>query len=89
MILYFYFSDKLQLQLARPHQLGMKPSTQDHEFGKYFTDHMLRIKWTEANGWGSPFICHLQNIDIHPASKVSTFSNFSCMFLNSNIFFPI
>jgi hypothetical protein len=31
---------------------------------------MLRIKWSEKNGWGTPLICQLRNFEMHPAAKV-------------------
>jgi branched-chain amino acid aminotransferase len=39
-------------------------------FGKAFTDHMLRIKWSTADGWEAPQITPLQPMLMHPAAKV-------------------
>ena len=41
---------------------------------------MLRIKWSEKNGWGTPLICQLRNFDMHPAAKVRTVPNDSYNF---------
>uniref|UniRef100_H3CN93 Branched-chain-amino-acid aminotransferase n=1 Tax=Tetraodon nigroviridis TaxID=99883 RepID=H3CN93_TETNG len=36
-------------------------------FGTVFTDHMLTIEWTEAEGWGAPRIQPFRNLSVHPA----------------------
>jgi hypothetical protein len=56
---------------ASPHELQEKPAVKDLSFGKHFTDHMLRIKWSEAKGWEAPVISKLHNMEMHPASKVT------------------
>ena len=65
------FSDDLKVEVISPHQLREKPPVKDLGFGKHFTDHMLRIKWSESKGWESPVICQMQNFQMHPAAKVS------------------
>ena len=64
------FSDDLKVEVISPHQLREKPPVKDLGFGKHFTDHMLRIKWSESKGWESPVICQMQNFQMHPAAKV-------------------
>ena len=66
------FSEDLKLNLVGASQLKSKPAVKDLGFGKHFTDHMLRIKWSEKHGWGTPLICQLRNFDMHPAAKVRT-----------------
>ncbi|KAF8794108.1 Branched-chain-amino-acid aminotransferase like protein [Argiope bruennichi] len=39
-------------------------------FGQVFSDHMLKIEWTESNGWGQPQITPLHYLPMHPGSKV-------------------
>ncbi|GBN36477.1 Branched-chain-amino-acid aminotransferase, cytosolic [Araneus ventricosus] len=39
-------------------------------FGKVFSDHMLKIEWTESDGWGKPQITPLHYLLMHPGSKV-------------------
>jgi len=63
-------SDELRFEPASPSDLKGKPPVEDLGFGKHFTDHMLRIKWTQSKGWEAPVICKLQNMEIHPAAKV-------------------
>lgn len=48
----------------------MKPPVSDLGFGKHFTDNMLRIRWNQKNGWGTPVICPLDEFRMHPAAKV-------------------
>ena len=74
------FSEDLKLNLVGTSQLKSKPAVKDLGFGKHFTDHMLRIKWSEKNGWGTPLICQLRNFDMHPAAKVRTVPNNSYNF---------
>ena len=69
-IIFKIFSEDLKLDLVGTSQLKSKPAVKDLGFGKHFTDHMLRIKWSEKNGWGTPLICQLRNFDMHPAAKV-------------------
>jgi hypothetical protein len=39
-------------------------------FGKYFTDHMVRIDWTAAGGWGEGAVVPYGPLSIDPASSV-------------------
>ncbi|CAL7945493.1 unnamed protein product [Xylocopa violacea] len=61
----------LSVRLAEPEQLQAKPNVSDLIFGKYFTDHMLKIFYHEAlGGWQAPEIVPFENLVLHPASKV-------------------
>jgi len=61
----------LSVRLAGPDQLNPKPDVNKLAFGKYFTDHMLKINYYESlNGWQAPEIMPLENIVLHPAAKV-------------------
>ena len=64
----------MKVEVIGPSQLREKPPVKDLGFGKHFTDHMLRIKWSEAKGWETPVICQMQNFSMHPAAKVRQFS---------------
>ncbi|KAJ1997946.1 branched-chain-amino-acid transaminase bat2 [Coemansia thaxteri] len=44
------------------------------KFGKYFTDHMLCIKYTEENGWEAPEIKPYGPLAIDPAAFVLNYS---------------
>ena len=39
-------------------------------FGKVLTDHMLKIKWSNAHGWHAPEITPAAPIPLHPFSHV-------------------
>ena len=68
----------MKVEVIGPSQLKEKPPVKDLGFGKHFTDHMLRIKWSEAKGWETPVICQMQNFSMHPAAKVRQFSCITC-----------
>ncbi|XP_058789122.1 branched-chain-amino-acid aminotransferase, cytosolic [Phymastichus coffea] len=66
----FKYAD-LSVRLAAPGQVQPKPNVSDLAFGKYFTDHMLKIYYHEAlGGWQIPEITPLENLVLHPAAKV-------------------
>ncbi|KAL0114980.1 hypothetical protein PUN28_010505 [Cardiocondyla obscurior] len=67
---YFKYSD-LSVRLAGLDQLSPKPDVNKLSFGKYFTDHMLKVHYYEGmNGWQAPEIMPFENIVLHPAAKV-------------------
>ena len=70
LINYFPTTSSDDLMIEPNHELKMKPAVEDLGFGKHFTDHMLRIKWTVTKGWGKPVISQLQDFRMHPAAKV-------------------
>jgi branched-chain amino acid aminotransferase len=39
-------------------------------FGRYFTDHMVRIDWSEADGWGDPEVVPYGPLTFDPATSV-------------------
>lgn len=61
---------KLEITPASPKKLKKKPLVKDLIFGKHFTDHMLRVKWTQDGGWDDPKIVPFQNFEMHPGAKV-------------------
>lgn len=66
---YFKYED-LRVKLAAPYQLQPKPDAKDLGFGKYFTDHMLKINYqVQLGGWQKPEIIPFENLSIHPAAK--------------------
>ncbi|PNF21393.1 Branched-chain-amino-acid aminotransferase, cytosolic [Cryptotermes secundus] len=66
----FKFAD-LSVHLASPEQLQQKPEVTALQFGKHFTDHMLKILYHESlGGWQRPEILPFENIVLHPAAKV-------------------
>ena len=48
----------------------VKPESSVLGFGKYFTDHMLLMEYTEGKGWHDARIEPFGNISLHPASTV-------------------
>ncbi|KAH6608568.1 branched-chain amino acid aminotransferase [Trichoderma cornu-damae] len=46
-------------------------------FGREFTDHMLAVEWTKADGWLEPRITPYQNLSLDPATCVFHYS-FEC-----------
>lgn len=62
--------EDLQVRLAAPYQLNPKPEVTDLGFGKFFTDHMLKINYfKQLGGWQKPEIMPFENLSIHPAAK--------------------
>ncbi|MBO7519953.1 MAG: branched-chain amino acid aminotransferase [Clostridia bacterium] len=47
-----------------------KPDSSVLGFGKYFTDHMFIMEYTEGEGWKNARIVPFGNLSIHPASTV-------------------
>lgn len=47
-----------------------KPESSILGFGKYFTDHMFIMDYTEGKGWKNARIVPFSNISLHPASTV-------------------
>ena len=74
-----------QLPDIDPSQLSITRSTTPKEivspeelvFGRTFTDHMLSIEWTAAQGWLSPRITPYQNLSLDPATCVFHYA-FEC-----------
>lgn len=60
----------LKTQIQKSSNLRPKPSVQQLGFGKYFTDHMFVLKYTQAEGWNSPQIIPYQNLSLDPAATV-------------------
>ena len=44
-------------------------------FGSVFTDHMLCVDWCQQDGWSSPVIKPLTNLQLHPASCILHYAN--------------
>ncbi|KAJ8726927.1 hypothetical protein PYW08_015324 [Mythimna loreyi] len=62
--------EDLKVRLAAPYQLTPKPEVADLGFGKYFTDHMLKINFfKQLGGWQKPEIMPFENLSLHPAAK--------------------
>ncbi len=78
------FSSDLKITPAQPNELATKPPVEDLVFGKYFSDHMLRIQWTKDKGWEAPEISKLTHLKMHPGAKVrfNFIKNMRCLRLS-------
>lgn len=47
-----------------------KPTTDQIEFGKHYTDHMFIMDYTDGKGWHDPRIVPYQPLQLDPAAKV-------------------
>ena len=62
------FNMKIQIELTSNKK--EKPEATALGFGKFFTDHMFILDYTEGKGWHDPRIVPYQPITLDPASKV-------------------
>uniref|UniRef100_A0A8C6TB38 Branched-chain-amino-acid aminotransferase n=1 Tax=Neogobius melanostomus TaxID=47308 RepID=A0A8C6TB38_9GOBI len=62
------------LSVERSKRPQPKPDPSSLVFGKHFSDHMLVINWSEAEGWDRPQIKPFQNLSLHPASSALHYS---------------
>ncbi|KAG2153306.1 aminotransferase [Suillus clintonianus] len=46
------------------------PPSKSLVFGQTFSDHMLRIPWTDVTGWGAPSIVPFSDINLSPSSTM-------------------
>lgn len=69
---HLFKASQLAVRLATPQQLQPKPDNDEElGFGKFFTDHMLKIYYHKSlGGWQKPEITPLENLVMHPAAKV-------------------
>ncbi|XP_054261084.1 branched-chain-amino-acid aminotransferase, cytosolic-like [Macrosteles quadrilineatus] len=66
-------SSDISVRLCPPDRLQQKPevSSLQFQFGKFFTDHMLKIEYHKSGGgWQQPCITPLEDLSLHPAAKV-------------------
>ena len=59
-----------EIKIEKAKTLKQKPDFSKLGFGKYFTDHMFVMEYTEGEGWQNPRIVPFAPIPIHPASTV-------------------
>lgn len=64
-VLLFIQAADLTIQLSAE-RLKTTPAA-PKSFGTVFTDHMLTIEWSKAEGWGAPHIEPFGNLSMHPA----------------------
>ncbi|CAG2164081.1 unnamed protein product [Oppiella nova] len=66
---YFKSSD-LEIQECKQNERKVKPDWSQLVFGRSFMDHMFEINWNRDQGWGTPVICPIHNLSLHPSAKV-------------------
>lgn len=65
----FISSCDLKLELKNDKSdFEKRPSKENLQFGRTFTDHMLTIEWDKENGWNAPKILPYQDLKINPAA---------------------
>src|SRR5690625_2098694 len=57
-----------ELRIERSNHLKPKPNMANLSFGKYFTDHMFMMDYTEGNGWENPRIVPYAQLALDPAA---------------------
>lgn len=60
----------MEIKIEKAKTLKQKPDFNNLGFGKYFTDHMFVMDYTEKDGWHNAKIVPFDYIPIHPASTV-------------------
>ena len=60
----------MEIKIKKATTLKEKPDFSKLGFGKYFTDHMFMMDYSEEKGWYNARIIPFANIHIHPASTV-------------------
>jgi len=65
-----------EIKITKAEKLKEKPTNLDETmFGSIFTDHILTIKWNNKDGWGTPTIKPMTDLNLHPASCVLHYAN--------------
>lgn len=60
----------MEIKIEKAKTLKQKPDFSNLGFGKYFTDHMFVMDYSEKEGWHDARIVPFDYIPIHPASTV-------------------
>ncbi len=60
----------MEIKIERAKTLKEKPDFSKLGFGKYFTDHMFVMEYSDVEGWKNARIVPFDYIPIHPASTV-------------------
>lgn len=62
--------DASKLEITKAENLKPMLPNDQLVFGKTFTDHMLEIEWTKAEGWGTPKISPYHSLSLDPSAVV-------------------
>ncbi|KAL3076088.1 hypothetical protein niasHT_034152 [Heterodera trifolii] len=69
-IIQTFLHDELSIVQASGQELRPKPFAPGQlKFGQHFSDHMMEVDWSDANGWGKPLISPLHPLQLHPGAK--------------------
>ena len=60
----------MEIKVDRAKTLKAKPDFKNLVFGKYFTDHMFLMDYTEKDGWHNARIVPFGPISMSPAASV-------------------
>ena len=60
----------MEIKIEKAKTLKAKPDFSNLGFGKYFTDHMFVMEYSDVDGWKNARIVPFDYIPIHPASTV-------------------
>ena len=66
--------NELDVTLHRAETLKEKPDQKQLGFGRYFTDHILTMRWDKAQGWHETEIRPYGNFSLDPAAMVLHYS---------------
>ncbi|KAG1817931.1 aminotransferase [Suillus subaureus] len=64
------FTKPSRLTVTKTRSPKELPPSRSLTFGQTFSDHMLRIPWTDATGWGTPSIVPFSTINLSPGSTM-------------------
>lgn len=62
--------DAAKVQITRSKAPKARPANLELVFGKLFTNHMLEVEWTAAEGWGTPTIRPYHALSLDPSCIV-------------------
>ena len=60
----------MNISITKATVLKEKPESSTLGFGKFFTDHMFMMDWSQEKGWYDARIVPFANLSLHPASTV-------------------
>jgi branched-chain amino acid aminotransferase len=60
----------MEIKIVKTTEKKVKPESSTLGFGKFFTDHMAMLTYTQEKGWHNARIVPFENLSIHPASTV-------------------
>ena len=60
----------MEIKIVKTTEKKVKPESSTLGFGKFFTDHMAMLTYTQDKGWHNARIVPFENLSIHPASTV-------------------